>query len=452
MGDAYMRTWTRIAVASLAALAPVLTLADPAAAALTTVADWQMESTQTMVDGSSGGNNGTPFGISATDGSTGSGYHFEGSLNSHVEVPDNGTLNPDLADYRVSLHVRFTAAPSAAVGDYDLIRKGLKTTSGGDWKIEILTSSTGAANPRCWWSDGTNAQSIRGNQDLADGAWHTITCVKTSSANSLIVDGATISATPKVPIGAITNTAPVVVGQKWGGGDQYTGDMDDITIQKGPAGTPTPNTPPSFTAGTPANNANSVALATNVTATFSEKVQGVGAGDFTVAPTAGGAAVAAAYTSNSAGTKWTLNPAVNLIKDTWYTVTLTGAITDVQGAPLNNSPVTWQFLTGPAPTVKSTGMSPLPGATGVPVTSPVSATFSERVQNVTTSTFTLTSAAGTVSATVNRSGTTNTWILKPDAPLAGGTAYTVTLVGGTSGITDMVGNPLKTVTWAFTTA
>jgi len=447
-----MRTWTRLSLASVAAVAPVLALANPASAALTTVADWQMETTQTMVDSSGSGNDGTTFAVSPTDGVTGSGYHFDGSLTSHVEVADNGTLNPDTAEFRVDLHVRFPAAPSSTVGDYDLIRKGLKTTTGGDWKIEILTGSTGAANPRCWWSDGTNAQSIRGTQDLADGAWHSITCVKTSSANQLIVDGTTISATPRNPIGAITNSAPVVVGQKWGGGDQYTGDMDDITIQKGPAGTPPTNTPPSVKAGTPANNANSVGLATNVTATFSEKVQGVGAGSFTVAPTAGGAAPTAAYTSNTAGTKWTLNPGVNLIKDTWYTVTLTGAITDVQGASLSNSPVTWQFLTGPAPTVKATSMKPAPGSTAAPVTSPVSATFSEPVQNVSVSTFTLTSAAGGVSGTVSRSGTTNTWILTPDGPLAGGTTYTATLVGGAGGISDLAGNPLKTVTWTFTTA
>jgi hypothetical protein len=35
--------------------------------------------------------------------------------------------------------------------------------------------------------------------------------------------------------------------------------------------------------------------------------------------------------------------------------------------------------------------------------------------------------------------------------LASKTRYTVTLVGGSSGITDLYGNPLKTTTWSFTT-
>jgi hypothetical protein len=421
---------------------------------MTKVAEWHMDDPGTMFD-SVGSNNGTLFGVSVIpDGYAGSGFHFSGDLTSHVEVPDtNGTLNPGAADFEVTVHARFSDTPNSTVGDYDLIRKGLKTTSGGDWKIEILPTSTGAANPRCWFSDGTNAHSVRGNQDLADGQWHTITCVKTSSVDQLIVDGVTTSSTPKTPVGSIANTAPVVIGQKWGGGDQYTGDLDEITIETGSAGvTGGDTTPPKFTLGTPPSGANSVGTATNVTATFGEKVQGVGASSFTLAPSAGGAAVSAAYTSNTAGTKWTLNPDVNLAKDTVYTVTLNSGITDAAGNPLSGSPVTWQFLTGPAPAVKATGTSPAPGAVGVAVSTTVKATFTEPVQNVTPSTFTLTGPSGGVPAAVTRSGTTNTWLLVPNSALAAGTTYTATLVGGTSGITDLAGNPLKTVTWSFTTA
>lgn len=208
-------------------------------------------------------------------------------------------------------------------------------------------------------------------------------------------------------------------------------------------------TAPTLTTATPASNATAIGLAANVVATFNEKVQNVGSSTFTLAPSAGGTAVAGAYTSNTAGTKWTLNPTANLASDTWYTVTLTSGITDTSAAPLASAPVTWKFLTGPAPKVQTT--SPAAGATAVSPSTKVSANFSEAVQNVNTATFFLKDAAGaTVSATVQPPATGNKWTLVPSSSLPAGT-YTATILGGTSGVTDLAGNPMaSTVTWTFT--
>jgi methionine-rich copper-binding protein CopC len=209
------------------------------------------------------------------------------------------------------------------------------------------------------------------------------------------------------------------------------------------------STAPAFTSGTPADNTNSVGLSANVTASFSTAVTNVGSSTFTVAPTSGGSAVAAAYSSNSAGTKWTLNPSANLASDTWYTVTLTSGITDASGNALASAPVTWKFLTGPAPKVQST--SPAAGATGVSPSTKVSANFSEAVQNVTPTTFFLKNAAGTtVATTIQPPSTGNKWSLVPSSPLTAGT-YTATIVGGSGGVTDLAGNPMaSTLTWSFT--
>src|SRR3954447_1442800 len=77
-----------------------------------------------------------------------------------------------------------------------------------------------------------------------------------------------------------------------------------------------------------------------------------------------------------------------------------------------------------APTV--TAATPANGATGVAVTDDVSATFSEPVQGVDGTTFTLTDAAGaTVPAAVGP-GTANQWILDPTADLTAGAQYTAT--------------------------
>ncbi len=104
-----------------------------------------------------------------------------------------------------------------------------------------------------------------------------------------------------------------------------------------------------------------------------------------------------------------------------------------------------------APTVSS--RTPASAATGVPIGTLVTATFSEPVQGVSGTTFTLrNTVSGTaISATVtlNPGGTSAT--LKPNAALASGTQYTATLTGGASAIRDTAGNAMSSTTWSFKT-
>src|SRR5690242_18566839 len=130
-----MRRWTRTALGTALAVTPVLTLAVPAQAA-TAAALWHMDNPSAMTDSSGNGNNGTATAITSVAGSSGKGYHFNGKT-SIVNVPDADSLDPGTANLRLTAHVRFTVAPSKSVGDYDLIRKGLAGTKGGDWKMEI---------------------------------------------------------------------------------------------------------------------------------------------------------------------------------------------------------------------------------------------------------------------------------------------------------------------------
>ena len=56
-----------------------------------------------------------------------------------------------------------------------------------------------------------------------------------------------------------------------------------------------------------------------------------------------------------------------------------------------------------------------------------------------------------MAAAVSYNATTRVVTLDPDANLQADTRYTVTLTGGSSGISDLAGNPLVTVAWSFTT-
>jgi subtilisin family serine protease len=219
-----------------------------------------------------------------------------------------------------------------------------------------------------------------------------------------------------------------------------------------PAPAPAPAAPaPAIAAVAPGGNATGVAAGTNVTATFSTAVQGVSAGTF-VLKNAAGATVPAAVSYNATTRTATLDPTSGLAADATFTATLVGgasAIRDSAGTPL--ATVSWTFLTGPAPAV--TGYTPGSNALLVRRGNNVSVTFSEAVQGVNGTTFTVKNAAtgAPVPAAVFRNGTTNQWILDPQQALAAKTRYTVMVTGGGTAIRDLAGNQLSGRTWQFTT-
>ncbi|MHA7155983.1 Ig-like domain-containing protein [Arthrobacter sp. TMN-50] len=209
-------------------------------------------------------------------------------------------------------------------------------------------------------------------------------------------------------------------------------------------------TAPTVTVRTPGSNARGVSATGNITATFSEAVTGVSGTTFTLR-NAAGTAIGATVSYNTTTRVATLNPTATLPADTRYTATLTGgttAIRDGAGNPLATQ--SWTFTTGPAPTV--TARTPGSNATGVSTTGNITATFSEAVTGVSGTTVVLRTSAGTaVTATVSYNTTTRVATLSPSATLAAGTVYRATLSGGTAAIRDLIGNPLTTTAWSFTT-
>ena len=103
--------------------------------------------------------------------------------------------------------------------------------------------------------------------------------------------------------------------------------------QQAPQPAPAPTTP-TVTARTPAANATGIAPTDNVTATFSEAVQGVSATTFTLKPSAPvtAAAVAATFKYDSASRTATLDRRPTWTANTQYTATLTGGATGIKSA------------------------------------------------------------------------------------------------------------------------
>src|SRR3989449_934696 len=150
--------------------------------------------------------------------------------------------------------------------------------------------------------------------------------------------------------------------------------------------------------------------------------------------------VPATVTVNAAGTLASLAPSGLLAAGAVYAAVVAAAVTDTSGTALGADSL-WSFTTAVAPTV--TAQAPAPGATGVPLNTTVTATFSKAMNaaSITTSTFRLRAAGSTAdvpaTVTVNTAGTLAT--LTPSSPLAAGTVYTATVAAA---VTDTSGTAL----------
>ena len=210
---------------------------------------------------------------------------------------------------------------------------------------------------------------------------------------------------------------------------------------------------PTVSTKAPLAGATGVAVSSSVTATFSEAVQSstVTGTTFTLKNSAG-TGIAGTVTYNAASFTATFKPSAALAYSTSYTASLSNGIKDIAGNGLTPNPTRWSFTTARdtiSPTVST--KAPLAGATGVAVSSSVTATFSEAVQSstVTGTTFTLKNSTGTsIPGTVTYDAASFTATFKPSAALAYSTSYTATL---TNGIKDIAGNSLSGTSWLFTT-
>lgn len=218
------------AVAGAAVLAAAGVLAAAPAQAATTVALWNMGDTgSTMKDASGHGHTGTLHRV----GTGAAGYNGGGAFSfttkpAYVTVPSAGDLNPGSSSFGITLHVKYPSRPSAAVGDYDLLRKGFASTAGGDYKVEIL----GNGRAYCEFRGSAGTVSATSASAPSTGSWHTISCSRTATSVTVKVDGAATTRSGKS--GTIANSGSLYIGARdSSGGDQYTGTLDAVSLTKG---------------------------------------------------------------------------------------------------------------------------------------------------------------------------------------------------------------------------
>lgn len=189
-----------------------------------TVALWHMNETSgSVMKDAVRSHDGTIFGAQlGVPGFTGTAYLFSGKA--YVSVPAAADLNPGSSNLTLTMHVKTTSAPPTP--DWDLVRKGLYTTAGGEYKMEYQPS----AQASCGFKGSSNYGELMAGPAINDGQWHTVQCVKTATAIKVVVDGQAFSKT--VTIGSIANSESVPIGAR-PGSEYFQGALDEASIQVG---------------------------------------------------------------------------------------------------------------------------------------------------------------------------------------------------------------------------
>lgn len=218
---------------------------------------------------------------------------------------------------------------------------------------------------------------------------------------------------------------------------------------------------PSILSVAPANGATGVSNSVSVTATFSEKMKASTLTASTVElRNSANTLIPSVVTYNATTRVVTLKPSAPLSAGGVFKATIKGGSSGAKDEANNPLPsnYTWSFTVA-APVVDVTkptvtSVSPLNAATGVNITSTVSAIFSEAMNasSITTTNVELRKGTTLVTATVAYNATTKTVTLTPSSALAYATVYTATVKGGSTGVKDLAGNTmLANYTWSFTT-
>ncbi len=199
---------------------------------------------------------------------------------------------------------------------------------------------------------------------------------------------------------------------------------------------------PTVTTVAPAAGGAGVDLATTVTVSFSEPVQGASVTANTVRLLAGANPVAATLAVAPDSRSVTLTPQAPLAINTLYTVSVTTGVSDVAGNALAAAFTSTFRTASPDVTAPKVSISdPVSGAVGVGTTSPISVTFTEAVEpaTVTAASFQVSVGGTPVAGSFGFLNNGTTVRFTPTASLPFDSVVVVELTGG---ITDLANNAL----------
>ncbi|MCY1031776.1 laminin G domain-containing protein [Corallococcus sp. BB11-1] len=226
-------------------MAAVLLLGPLTAGAVSQKLRYKFESVSdpvtTVVDDSGKGHTGTAQGgnggavVIETPGYDGQGVRFPPvcvgttCARAFISAADATSLNPGTAPFSFGARVRVTLAELSADHGSNLVQKGLYNTP--QWKLQLDDAATGKPSCVVRTTGGTGAVIVKASVGIADGTWHKVTCQRTSTTLTILIDNvargsAVLASTYDIsPAGQ-----PVAIGAKSAGSnnDQFHGAIDDV--------------------------------------------------------------------------------------------------------------------------------------------------------------------------------------------------------------------------------
>ena len=225
-------------------------------------------------------------------------------------------------------------------------------------------------------------------------------------------------------------------------------------------GSASDSVPPTVTQQVPAQDA-VAATNTQVTVTFSEEMApaSLNTDSFSLKTSVGDTPIAGTVSYVVGARTATFKPTSALPSNTAFTATVSSAVTDLAGNSML-SPKVWTFTTAEVldttpPSV--TLVNPADASSAICINKTVNATFSEPMDPLSLTSATLSlapsSSLGTpVPALITYDALTQIASINPSANLTASTAYTATVLSGTTGAKDLAGNAmLSDKIWVFTT-
>lgn len=149
-----------------------------------------------------------------------------------LEIPDDDALDPGDAQFSYGAAVQLTRAD--LTGGSNVVQKGGYGDPSGQWKLQVDRLD---GRPSCVVQGRRQEQHTRAvvvaSVGVADGRWHTVTCVKRDDHVAIEVDGEQ-RGREDVRVGSVRNDAPVRIGGKAildaGDNDQFHGTLDDVFL------------------------------------------------------------------------------------------------------------------------------------------------------------------------------------------------------------------------------
>jgi len=146
-----------------------------------------------------------------------------------IQVSDNINLEPGASTVTFTIEMRYRTKEKFG----NITQKGQATTPGGQWKIQ-----NPLGRPSCLFKGSVGRVSTRVPTAINDNLWHVLTCVRTSTRVTVLVDGVEVNH-KNGSTGTIDNSIPMTVGGKINCDqieitcDYFSGDIDWIRIYKG---------------------------------------------------------------------------------------------------------------------------------------------------------------------------------------------------------------------------